>query len=271
VTQRQALVVSPHPDDEVLGCGATITLLRDAGWRITNLACSLGRPAHHERRNAELIEASARLGIESRVAQPLAPIGSADDEAAGVEAVHALVSNALAETDAELVISPQLQDLHHGHEIVAAGVRAALIDRPITWWMYGLWHELVMPTLYVPFDDATLATVSHALDAYEGENARNHFDRLYPARAIAAAVQGSERIFGFGAASASTARYAELFTEVVRTDATWHLGVPRILDVAAPFVAPSENDFEWWMIQPTTRQRRAQVSAKLGDNLGVRK
>jgi LmbE family N-acetylglucosaminyl deacetylase len=262
VTQRHALVVSPHPDDEVLGCGATITLLRAAGWRITNLACSLGRLVDHERRRAELLEAATRIGIESRIARPLAPIGSSDDEAAGVAAVRGLVAAALDDSDAELVISPQLQDLHHGHEIVAAGVRAALIDRATTWWMYGLWHELSMPTLYVPFDDATLTTVTYALDAYAGEIARNGFDRLYPARAIAAAVQGSERVFGFGAVSASTEPYAELFTEVFRTNATWRLGAPRVLDVAAPLVESSDNDCEWWMSEPSTRQRRAQESAE---------
>jgi LmbE family N-acetylglucosaminyl deacetylase len=268
VTQRQALVVSPHPDDEVLGCGATITLLRDAGWHITNLACSLGRPADHERRRTELLEATTRLGIEALIAEPLAAIGSTDDEAAAVEAVRALVSTALEKTDAELVISPQLQDLHHGHEIVAAGVRAALIDRPITWWMYGLWHELAMPSLYVPFNVATMDEVTHALEAYAGEIARNRFDRLYPARAVAAAVQGSERIFGFGAASPTAAPYAELFMEVERTDATWRLGAPRVLNVATPLVGPSDVDVEWWMNEPSTRQRRAQESAKAVEGFG---
>ena len=37
------LAVSPHPDDELLGAGATLMALRDAGWRVINLAASLGR------------------------------------------------------------------------------------------------------------------------------------------------------------------------------------------------------------------------------------
>ena len=44
------LHLSPHPDDEVLGAGATLLGLRDAGHRVINLACSLGRPEQQERR-----------------------------------------------------------------------------------------------------------------------------------------------------------------------------------------------------------------------------
>lgn len=38
--------------------------LRDAGWYVVNLACGLGRPAHAERRRAELAEACRRAGFE---------------------------------------------------------------------------------------------------------------------------------------------------------------------------------------------------------------
>ena len=41
---------------------ATLMALRDAGWRIVNLACGLGRPAQHQRRRAEVEEACRRAG-----------------------------------------------------------------------------------------------------------------------------------------------------------------------------------------------------------------
>jgi hypothetical protein len=172
------------------------------------------------------------------------------------------VLEALEDTDAELVISPQLQDRHHGHEIVAAGVREALVSRAATWWMYGLWHELALPTMYVPFGTSTLAQVNFALAAYVGEIERNGYDRLYPARAIAAAVLGSERIFGFGAASASAEPHAELFTEVVRIGSTWRLGQPRVIRISDPLAEPSEVDFSWWMNERSTRQRHLAEGAR---------
>jgi hypothetical protein len=128
--------------------------------------------------------------------------------------------------------------------------------------MYGLWHELAMPTLYVPFGDTTLAKVNHGLAGYVGEIERNGFDRLYPARAVAAAVQGSERIFGFGAASASTEPYAELFTEVVRVGGHWRLGAARVFDAQSPLADATDTDVDWWMTASSTRQRRAEEPAK---------
>jgi LmbE family N-acetylglucosaminyl deacetylase len=37
---KVALTVSPHPDDEVLGLGATLALLLERSWTVYNLACS---------------------------------------------------------------------------------------------------------------------------------------------------------------------------------------------------------------------------------------
>ena len=51
---RTILHLSPHPDDEIAGAPATLMALREAGWRVVNVACGLGRPAQHQRRRAEV-------------------------------------------------------------------------------------------------------------------------------------------------------------------------------------------------------------------------
>lgn len=231
------VVVSPHPDDEVLGAGATLVLLADAGWRVVNLACSLGRPADHQRRHGELLEAARRVGFDTVVMNPLAAISSGDDLAYAERAVADAVETLATEVDADLVVSPHPHDGHHGHEAVGRGVRRALSrdsTRGLTWWMWGLWAELPSPTLYVPFGEETLATVAHGLDAHAGENARNDYRRLLAARATAASVLGSERVFGFGAAQADPAPYAELLRELEYDGAVWQPGSPRKLDPAVP-------------------------------------
>ena len=67
---RTVLHLSPHPDDEVVGMPATLMALRDAGWRVVNLACGLGRPAQHQRRRAEVEEACRRAGFELLPCEP---------------------------------------------------------------------------------------------------------------------------------------------------------------------------------------------------------
>lgn len=231
------LVVSPHPDDEVLGAGATLALLASHGWRIVNLACSLGRPADHSRRRRELFDAAERIGFETVVMDPLAAISGADDPVRAEDDVANAVISLVAELSPDLVVSPHPRDRHHGHEMVGRGVRRALtqIDRELTWWMWGLWGELPNPTLYVPFDEEILRTVAHALDAHAGENARNAYDRLLPARAITATVLGTERIFGFGSPQADPAPYAELLTEL-SFGGVWRTGAPRVLNPSNPLI-----------------------------------
>src|SRR5688500_7275309 len=73
VAARSALVIAPHPDDETLGCGATILRKVAAGTKVTVLVVTDGRHSHRspslppERlaalREVEMAEAVARLGL----------------------------------------------------------------------------------------------------------------------------------------------------------------------------------------------------------------
>ena len=58
---------------------ATLMALRDAGWRIVNLACGLGRPAQHQRRRAEVEEACRRAGFELLPSDPPLALSADDD------------------------------------------------------------------------------------------------------------------------------------------------------------------------------------------------
>jgi LmbE family N-acetylglucosaminyl deacetylase len=217
------LHVSPHPDDEAIGAPATLLLLRRAGWRVVNAVVSLGRPDDHARRRSEAAEAAWRAGFELRLT---------DDESPVEEWLRSL----LDELAPAIVFSPSPHDAHPRHEMTARATAlacAATADPPV-WWQWGLWADLRSPTLYVPFDDDVLADAQHVLAAYAGELARNDYARLLEARAVAHAVLGSERVFGFGTARASDAPYAELLTECRLVDGHWQLGSPRLLDPSAP-------------------------------------
>lgn len=217
-----ALHVSPHPDDEVLGCGATLLALKTAGWRVVNLACSLGRPADRDRRRSELDVAVAALGIEGIVAEPPLAISSGDDLAAAEKRLTELIGQTVGRLGATLVLSPHPGESHHGHAVVGRAVsRAAGAER---WWAWGLWRDLAAPNRYVPYDQGVLDRLLTALRGHAGEVRRNDLEDLLPARARVQAILGSERILGFGSGPASGDPYADLFEERVRSGRSgWHL------------------------------------------------
>jgi hypothetical protein len=171
--------------------------LRDAGARIVNLACGLGRPEQRVRREAELREACARARFELILA--------ADDELTEV------VAGALRKTGAGVVAGPSPHDAHPAHEAASRAITAAVeaIGEPRTVAFWGLWADLAEPNLVVPFGEERLAELRHALAAHAGELARNRYDRLLEARAAANAILGPERVHGFGSPGID-ADYAEL-------------------------------------------------------------
>ena len=102
------LHLSPRPDDELIGAPATLMAMRDAGWRVVNLACGLGAPDQRARREAELREACRRAGFELLI------------EDSAEEAIEALAP--------AIVISPGPRDRHPAHERVAAAACAAMVN-----------------------------------------------------------------------------------------------------------------------------------------------
>lgn len=217
-----ALHVSPHPDDEVLGCGATLLALKAAGWRVVNLACSLGRPGDHERRRAELAAAVACLGLEGVVADPPVAMSAGDDLAAAEDRVAEMVAAEATRLRPDLVLSPHPEDAHHGHAVVGRAVaRKAVAAR---WWAWGVWRDLPAPNRYVPYGDATMATLQAALRAHAGEVTRNDYEELLAARARVQAILGAERVCGFGSGPASAEPFADLLEERAGSAGSgWHL------------------------------------------------
>ena len=240
---RVVLHFSPHPDDELIAAPATLMALRDAGWRIINVACSLGRAGQRRRRETELREACHRAGFELCVPKRPVPISPSGDSLATQVELTDLAGEVLARVAPAIVLSPGPGDLHRSHQVVFRAVRDAIAERgPAAprWWMWALWGSLPQPTLGTAFGQERLEEALAALAAYEGELARNDYRRLVRARAEMSAVLAPELLFGFGSAARSEAGYVELLTEVALSEARWLLGRPRWLDIEAPLCDPSQ-------------------------------
>lgn len=232
-----AVHFSPHPDDELIGAPGALFALRDAGWRVVNVACSLGRPEQEERRRAELEEACGRAGFELRLDRV---------EPAAV----------LAELVPQLVVAPSPHDRHPFHEQVGREVLAAVREAggPETVWLWSVWGGSALPSLVVELSDARLDEIEHALEAHAGELERTNFARLVRARANANGVVGAERVFGFGAAALPFAN-AELLTELRLAGGRFMLCEPRILRDPAEHGIAGASDLSEWLFEPTVTAR----------------
>lgn len=232
-----AVNFSPHPDDEVIGAPGALLALRDAGWRVIVVACSLGRPAQRERRRDELIEACRRAGFELRL----------DDVEPSV---------VLDDLQPSIVIGPSPHDRHPFHEQIGRDVLRAVAaaEAPTTVWLWGVWGELAMPSLVVELSDERLDEIEFALGAHEGELARADFRRLVRSRAAVNSVVGAERVFGFGAPALPFAN-AELLTELRVVDGRFLLCEPRILDSVAEEGACGALDLTDWIFEPSVTAR----------------
>ena len=252
--------LSPHADDECIGAPATLMALRDAGWRVVNVTCSLGRPEQADRRRAEAVEACRRAGFELVVLDdPLGDPLAGSDVGPAAARLEAQLGPVLDRVGPRLLVGPSPHDRHRGHEVVgraalALGARRSEAGDALRLWLWGLWADLPLPTLAVAFSETRLEEILHALDAHAGELARNDYRRLVRGRAEMNAVLGPERVFGFGSAG-SELTYVELLCELGRVTGSWHLGRPRWLDPAAPVGALAATAVEGWLEGPSITDR----------------
>jgi LmbE family N-acetylglucosaminyl deacetylase len=262
------LHVAPHPDDELIGAPATLMALRDAGHRIVNVACSLGRAEDSDRRLRELREACERAGFELELLrEPLVDESHGDDERREVAERRLAVELAglLSDREFGLVVGPSPHDRHPGHEIVGRAVRRALETGagPDRWWMWGLWGELPFPTTIVGFEQERLAEILDALAAHTGELTRNDYRRLVEGRSRAATVLAAELVFRFGGEGVA-AGYAESTSEAVRGAEGWRLGAPRMLDLADPLPEPDGPPIGWWLHAKSAADRLREAEGTAG-------
>lgn len=157
--EASALVIAPHPDDETLGCGATIARKRAAGTDVHLITVADGAGSHRsdalapgqlaEIRADELREACRILGLREADTVQL----SIADETVGdhVDDVAERVGEAIERQRPDEVLVCSALDWHPDHQACNAAVRRAmtalppdrrprLLEFPVWWWMHGPWE-----------------------------------------------------------------------------------------------------------------------------------
>jgi LmbE family N-acetylglucosaminyl deacetylase len=142
---ESTVVLSPHPDDETLGCGGMIAALRNRSVEVSVVAITDGERAYADAeglaavRVREQTEALQRLGVSEssvhRLQLPDSDVASFEDRL--VELLLPLVPSGTH------LVAPWPHDFHPDHE--ATGRAAARVARrvgiPLTYYLFWTWHR----------------------------------------------------------------------------------------------------------------------------------
>jgi len=184
------LVVAAHPDDEVLGCGGTLSRLAREGKQVDVMLMTNGESARFDAqakddqelciaRNTAAKKASNILGVKS-----LETYDFPDNRMDGVDLLDVIkiIELNIKKCKPSLVITHHSGDVNIDHRIVNSAVMAATRPQPghvvKELWFYEVpssteWNapggqSFFRPSLYVDITD-TLVCKLEALQAYESE------------------------------------------------------------------------------------------------------
>jgi len=203
-----ALLFSPHPDDEAIVGALALRLLREVGWRVVDIAVTLGsNPARRDARWAELEACCAQLGFELQCAAPGGLERVNLDARQGDPAQWARATRAIADVLAQrapaAIFFPHAGDVnttHVGTHHLVVDALASLGPQFSTHTLETeFWATLHTPNLLVEVTPTDLADLMAALSCHVGEVTRNPYHAGLPAWMIDNVRRGGELVLGQGA------------------------------------------------------------------------
>ncbi|MFG6456047.1 PIG-L deacetylase family protein [Roseateles sp. BYS96W] len=239
----RCLVFSPHPDDECIVGALPLRLKQEAGWRVTNVAVTLGsNAARREARWAELLDACAVLGFEC---QRVGEHGLSDVRAEPIRAEQVQALAAVLEAHRpDLVLAPHALDdnpSHRGvHQLVVQAIAATRLDTVLA--LTEFWSTQARPNALVQTHIADTARLIAALERHTGEIARNPYHLRLPAFLADAVRRGGELVLGAGEAPPDFA-FATLYRLV-----SYRAGQPA--GDLPPRVFPADQALSSDLLQP---------------------
>jgi len=198
-------VFSPHPDDEAISGALAWRLRHECGWRVVNVAVTLGsRP---DRRAERWVEAQAccdHLGFELLAASGVPGTGlegvrpeDAHSHSAAWQAAVAAAVGVLQCIQPRLLICPHELDGHDAHigTSLLARQAVALSGLPrVDVMLSEYWNTQLRPQLAVGLQATDVATLMDALSLHVGEVSRHPYQRMLPAWFLDSARRGAERV-----------------------------------------------------------------------------
>ncbi|MDE3066648.1 MAG: PIG-L family deacetylase [Verrucomicrobiota bacterium] len=205
-----ALIFSPHPDDECIIGGLALRLGREAGWRVVNVAVTLGSNKERQQpRWRELQNACGWLGFDLEGAAPnglerINPKTRAGDPAHWSGAVKA-IAGSLTKHQPRAIFFPHEADwnsTHIGtHFLVMDALKSLPPDFQTALVETEFWGQMPSPNLMVESSGEDLADLLAALSFHVGEVRRNPYHLRLPAWMQDNVRRGAELVGGQGGAA----------------------------------------------------------------------
>jgi len=152
------LVLAPHPDDDVIGCGGILDIYQKKGAKITIAYMTDGRkgnPKYDEdalvvQRREEARKATAVIGIDK-----LMFLENRDAELSSTPKAVKELRDILHEVKPEAVFLPFLLDNHQDHRATNdILIKSSLkYKAPLTCYGYEIWTPIAMPNFFVNITD----------------------------------------------------------------------------------------------------------------------
>lgn len=182
---KRALVVAPHPDDEVLGVGGTIARLVRESCHVTVLIVTSATPERFGVGSLAMGRGEARrahevLGVQD--SRFLEDVPAAEVDRISHADVNMAIASVVGETRPDWLFIPFLGDIHMDHQLVAlssmVAARPVHPDRPSRIYAYETLSETnwnapyvapgFHPTTFIDIS-ATLETKIAAMQAYASQ------------------------------------------------------------------------------------------------------
>lgn len=203
----RVLIFSPHPDDECLIGGFPLRLLRQAGWRVVNVAVTQG--SNRDRQAARLGELRAACDFLQFELVTTAPGGLEKINPATRDADHGhwagcvnVIVRILHEHHPRAIFFPHELDWNSSHLGVHFLVMDALRALPAEFETWAVetefWGQMPTPNLMVESAVADVADLIAGTSFHAGEVRRNPYHLIQPAWMQDNVRRGGELVGGQG-------------------------------------------------------------------------
>jgi N-acetylglucosamine malate deacetylase 1 len=145
-TENSVLVLSPHPDDDILGCGGTLKLLRDAGAKVKVLYMTDGCLGSNRIspidlpsiRREEAIRALHRIGVNECAFFDASDLLLRQD----ARAID-FVKDQIDSFEPKIVMTPHAGEVHpdHFNTCIITALALDKVPKPVEVYAYEVWNN----------------------------------------------------------------------------------------------------------------------------------